>query len=87
MMNMIMYCDVLSDWLRKLLEEYNCVDVHARASIGGGRGGTRLPTFQGGGQHRNCPPHFTVKKNCEAYSLIQHPSLSLNSRGIGLTRQ
>ena len=27
-----------------------------RASIGGGRGGTRPPTFQRGGQHRNCPP-------------------------------
>ena len=27
-----------------------------------GTGGTRPPTFQGGGQHRNCPPpHFSVQ--------------------------
>ena len=33
---------------------------------GTGGGGTRPPTFQGGGQHTNCPsPHFSVKKNCE----------------------
>ena len=48
MMIMIMYCDVLSDWFQKLLEEYEGVDVHARASIGGGRGDAS-PTFQGGG--------------------------------------
>ena len=47
-MIMIKYCDLLSDWFRKLFEEYDYVDVHARASIGGGRG-TRPPTFQGGG--------------------------------------
>ena len=47
----------------------------SRASIGGG-GGTRPPHFSvWGGQHRNCPPHFLVQKNCEVYSLTQHASL------------
>ena len=40
----------------KVLEKY--MQARASPSIGGGRGGTRPPTFQGGGQHshRNCPP-------------------------------
>ena len=38
-------------------------------------GGTRPPLFRAGGQHRNCPPHFSVQKHCEAYSLTQHSSL------------
>ena len=62
MMIMIMYCDMLSDWFRKLLEEYDCVDVHARASIGGGRGDAFPPLFRVGGQHRNCPPTFQFRK-------------------------
>ena len=50
--------------------------IQARASIGGGRGGGRVPPlFRVGGQHRNCPPHFSVQKNCEAYSLTQRSSL------------
>ena len=32
-----------------------------RRSVGDG-GGTRLPTFQRGGQHRNCSPTFQLKK-------------------------
>ena len=42
-----------------------------------GDGGTRPPpTFQRGGQHKNCPPpHFSAQINCEAYNLIHHSSL------------
>ena len=47
-----------------------CVCVCARASIGGG--GHVPPLFMAWGQHRNCPPHFSVQK---AYSLTQHSSL------------
>ena len=42
-----------------------------------GTGGDAFPPlFRVGGQHRNCPPHFLVQKNCEAYSLTQHAYLS-----------
>ena len=42
-----------------------------------GTGGTRPPPplFRVGGQHRNCPPHFSVQKNCEASCLTQHFSV------------
>ena len=69
-------CDVLSDWFRKLLEEYDCVDVHARASFGGGRGDAS-PHFSGWGDSIGIVPHFSVQKNCEAYSLTHHSPLSL----------
>ena len=48
----------------------------ARASIGGGRGG-RVPHFSEWGDSIGIvpPPHFSVQKNCEAYSLTQYSSL------------
>ena len=36
-------------------------ELCARASIGGG-GGYASPTFQRGGQHRNCPPTFQQRQ-------------------------
>ena len=36
---------------------------------------TLISLFGVGGQHRNCPPHFSVQKNCESYRLTQHSSL------------
>ena len=52
-------------------------DDHGRRSVGDGGGDVSPPLFRvGGGQHRNYPPpHFSVQKNCEAYSLTQHSSL------------
>ena len=46
-------------------------------SVGDGGGGTRPhPHFSGWrGHHKNCSPHFSVQKNCEAYSVTQHSSL------------
>ena len=50
-----------------------------RASTGGGRGGRAPPPplFSLGGQHRKCPPTFSVKKqtNLKAYSEADHSSL------------
>ena len=51
-----------------------CGCGHGRRSVGDG-GDASPPLFRVGGQHRNCPPHFSVQKNCEAYNLSQHSSL------------
>ena len=55
--------------------------IHGRRSVGDG--GDAPPTlFLVGGQHRNCPPHFSVQKNCGECSLTHHSSLKI--RYIGL---
>ena len=52
-----------------------CMCVCTGVDRWGTGGDASPPLFRVGGQHRNCPPHFSVQKNCEAYSLTQHSSL------------
>ena len=48
---------------------------HGRRSVGDG-GDASPPHFSGWGDSIGIvPPHFSVQKNCEAYSLTQHSSL------------
>ena len=47
-----------------LLYFLGCCYMHGRRSVGDG-GGDASPTFQRGGQHRNCPPTFQLRKNIQ----------------------
>ena len=47
--------------------------VQPRASIGGGRGGRVPPLFSVGGQHRNCPPTFQLRKIARHIALLTTP--------------
>ena len=62
------------EFQQHLSDVLECGSAHGRRSVGDV--GDASPHFpERGGQHTNCPPHFSVQKICEAYSLTQHSSL------------